>query len=46
MILVVAITSDMLIYLCQGDTKGSARGGDVSAKKELVGAQLTNPQVW
>lgn len=24
--------------------KGSASGGDVSVKKELVGAQLTNPQ--
>lgn len=33
----------MLIFLCQGDIKGSARGGDVSVK-ELVGARLTNPQ--
>lgn len=30
----------MLIYLCQGDTKGSARGGDGSTRKETVGGQL------
>lgn len=37
----------VLIYMSQGDTKGSARGGDgsASAKKDPVGSQLSNHQV-
>ena len=31
----------------QGDTKGAARGGDSSAKRDAVGAGPgQNPQVW
>lgn len=37
----------MLTYMSQGDTKGSARGGDgsSSAKKDPVGSQMSNHQV-
>ena len=37
--------TNVMIYMCQGDTKGSARGGEGSAKKDPIGSQLSSQQV-